>query len=140
MKILTTIPQGSAFSLFLDDERSLHHVTWVSLPITRPWLIVRNFEEFKSAISTYGIPEFISWDHDLGPASMAHGAKTLWQEFDYSQVNEKTGMDCAKWLVEYCLDNNLKLPQYEVHSMNPCGAQNIRGLLDNFVATQTKNS
>lgn len=45
---------------------------------------------------------------------------------------EKTGYDCAKWLVEYCLDNNLKLPKWNIQSANPVGKDNINGLLLSF--------
>lgn len=45
---------------------------------------------------------------------------------------EKTGLDCAKWLVNYCMDKDLNLPAYEVHSMNPAGGKNILSLLQNF--------
>ena len=47
-------------------------------------------------------------------------------------IKEKTGYDCAKWLVEYCLDNDLSLPKYQVHSMNPVGKKNILDYLSNF--------
>ena len=43
---------------------------------------------------------------------------------------EKTGNDCAKWLLEYCYENDLKLPQCMVHSANPVGADNIRKTLE----------
>jgi hypothetical protein len=37
------------------------------------------------------------------------------------------------------MDNNLALPDYVVHSMNPAGGQNIKSLLDQFKEFQTKN-
>ena len=63
-------------------------------------------------IETNGFPNFISFDHDLGL--------------------EESGYDCAKWLVDYCLDHNLHLPEFEVHSQNPVGKENILALLNNF--------
>jgi hypothetical protein len=53
--------------------------------------------------------------------------------------HEKTGMDCAKWLVDYCLDNKLTLPLYNIQSANPSGKDNIDGLLKNFIKYQNKN-
>ena len=53
---------------------------------------------------------------------------------------EKTGYDCAKWLVDYCMDNGLKLPEFEVHSMNPAGGENIRMYLENFKKHQENNN
>ena len=46
-------------------------------------------------------------------------------------MGEKTGFHCAKWLVDYCLDNDLRLPPFQVHSANPVGRQNIQSYLDN---------
>jgi hypothetical protein len=46
---------------------------------------------------------------------------------------EKTGFDCAKWLVEYCLDNKLQLPLYNIQSANPVGKANIDGLFKSFI-------
>jgi hypothetical protein len=54
----------------------------------------------------------------------------------YDSYKEKTGYHCAKWLVEYCLDKNLKLPDFQVHSMNPVGKANIQSYLDNFRRVQ----
>ena len=45
---------------------------------------------------------------------------------------EKTGYDCAKWLVEYCINNNKSLPKYAIQSANPVGRENINSLLTNF--------
>jgi hypothetical protein len=45
---------------------------------------------------------------------------------------EKTGYDCAKWLVEYCIEKDLDLPTYYIHSMNPAGGNNIKKFLDRY--------
>jgi len=52
---------------------------------------------------------------------------------------EKTGMDCAKWLVDYCLDNDEKLPLFSSQSANPPGRDNILSLLTNFKKSQDEN-
>ena len=64
---------------------------------------VRTFTEFKNYILSNGLPSFISFDKDLGKAP------------DYDGYN---GIDCAKWLSEYCKQNNLKYPKYFIHSAN----------------------
>ena len=63
----------------------------------------------------------------------------LWVDYDKSkewqdaQVHiEKTGYECAKWLVDYCIKNGLKCPDYYCHSMNPVGKDKIVGLLGSF--------
>ena len=51
---------------------------------------------------------------------------------------EKTGFDCAKWLVDYCLDNNKSLPLYNIQSANPVGKSNIDSLLINYIRHTNK--
>jgi len=131
--------------LFLDDERKPSQVTWVVLPDVI-FDVVRNYQQFVQYIEHNGLPEFVSFDHDLG----AFHYETLMKISNESNISvfldeinrtnspveidygtEKTGYDCAKWLVEYCFDHGLKFPEYEVHSMNPIGALNIRTYIEN---------
>jgi len=88
--------------LYLDDLR----------PIPEGFIGVRSYAEFVIHIETNDLPDFISFDHDLGL--------------------EESGFDCAKWLVNHCLDHKVKLPGFTVHSQNPVGKQNIESLLNNF--------
>lgn len=108
------------YKLFLDDERDPKFVGWASsrLPgrfegdVTR---ICRTYEEFVACIETHGLPYAISFDHDLGA--------------------DKSGFDCANWLLNKFLDNPgfYEPIIYNVHSMNPVGAKNIRGILGDIV-------
>lgn len=100
---------------------------------------VLNFEQFVKWIELFGLPDAISFDHDL--ADEHYTPEYFWNNYEESKKfqewrrqyhQEKTGMDCAKWLVDYCIDNEKKLPRIFVHSANPVGADNIKGLLDNF--------
>jgi hypothetical protein len=52
---------------------------------------------------------------------------------------EKTGYDSVKWLTDFCMDNNLELPRFLVHSQNPVGKENIEKFLENFKLFQQKN-
>lgn len=114
--------------LWLDDIRDPNSYcgdamgSWAEAytPIYKPFKVVwvKSHNEFVDWITTNGLPDAICFDHDLG-----------WES---EEVETKTGMDCAKWLVEYCLDNNLKLPLYSIQSANPSGKANIDGLLKNF--------
>jgi hypothetical protein len=91
--------------LYLDDIRT---------PRTKGWDIVRSYDEFIGWIEINGLPDMISFDHDLGDETT------------------KTGYDCAKWLVSYCTQNNLPyLPEYNIHSANPVGKANIESYLSN---------
>lgn len=125
-------------NLFLDDIRQPYQVGNYILPIELrvhyrklEWIIVRNYEEFIAHITENGLPELVSFDHDL--ADIHYDPSTWTEGFEYQ---EKTGYNCAKWLVDYCLDNNLKLPTYMVHSMNPIGKERINNLLENFLEYQ----
>ena len=101
---------------------------------------VLDYEQFVQWINLFGLPDAISFDHDL--ADEHYTPEYFWNNYEESKkfqewrgesYQEKTGMDCAKWLVDYCTDNKKKLPEIFVHSANPVGADNIKGLLDNFI-------
>lgn len=128
--------------LWLDDYRNPFLNVEKRVPQEKGTLIwVRNFEEFTQWIYLNGLPDVISFDHDLGDEH--YTPEEYWNCYESSKsyqenqiYKEKTGKDCANWLVEYCLDNNNKLPIFYIHSANPVGADNIRLLLENF---NTKN-
>ncbi|MGK6343616.1 cyclic-phosphate processing receiver domain-containing protein [Chryseobacterium sp. DT-3] len=113
--------------LFLDDIRypvEVYHYTKHDIFLRKDWHIVRNYEQFVNRILEKGLPEMISFDHDL--------ADIQYLKPDSDEYTEKTGYDCAKWLTEYCLDNYLDLPKFYCHSMNPVGKENILSFLENF--------
>ena len=102
--------------LWLDDVRDPLQNDWLNFsPIGKLVNViwVTNYQEFIDWIMTYGLPDAICFDHDLGSY-------------------ETTGYDCAKWLVEYCIDNNKSIPKYAIQSANPVGRENINSLLTNF--------
>lgn len=118
------------YYLFLDDERFPHNVKWMHMPVY-PWIVVRNFNEFKSTIEEKGIPKFISFDHDLADQHYQAMLKECNGEKNVDYGTEKTGYDCAKWLVDYCLEHTYKIPDFQVHSLNPIGKENIETYLNN---------
>ena len=93
------------YRLFLDDERFP--------PEGCDTLVARSYYQFVNTILTRGLPRYISFDHDLGVG--------------------KTGLDCAKWLADYCMDHKLE-PTFEVyvHSQNPVGKANIESFFSSF--------
>jgi hypothetical protein len=124
-----------SYVLFLDDERLPEQVTWVDFPRYEVIHIVRSYNGFVKQLEIYGVPMFVCFDHDL---TDDHYVAML-QENDpnYAGVKnvdygpEKTGYDCAKYLVEFCKKKNVKLPGYVVHSMNPAGKVRIESYLEN---------
>jgi hypothetical protein len=119
--------------LFLDDVRSAEMVFMNTIdPIyenNNEWEIVRSFNEFVSYIEENGLPEFISFDHDL---DFEHYKLENQQDIDYEKMEIKTGFHAAQWLINYCAENKLKLPNYKVHSMNLAGKRNIERILEKF--------
>lgn len=124
--------------LWLDDYRNPMEGQWlVFSPITLEDLKVfwvKSYKEFTDWITENGLPDAICFDHDLG-LEVAFKARSKGMSKRKSRLlkkEEKTGYDAAKWLVDYCMDNDLKLPLYNTQSANPVGKENINRLLINF--------
>lgn len=126
--------------LWLDDVRD---------PFTGSWLEnfapgyyagiddiawVKNFDEFVEYIATRGIPDLICFDHDLGEdVAKRRVSKGMSKRQARAKKREtKSGYDCAKWLVEHCMDQDLNLPYWSVQSANPVGKENIISILYNY--------
>jgi len=134
-----------SYNLFLDDFRSPNSF----LKDIRTWTVVRNYKEFVETIQAKGLPTFISFDHDLSDEHYAifdiiealqqETPLPKYDEIPYKKYEEKTGYHCASWLTEYCKEKKLPLPNYQVHSMNPVGTENIRNLLENYKKHQKEN-
>ena len=80
--------------------------------------IVRTYDDFVKYIIKHGLPDFISFDNDLG--------------LDDNGNLAPDGLAAAKWLV-YESDLDLRNLKYKVHSANPVAAEQIRGLLGNYI-------
>lgn len=120
------------YTLFLDDERFPQDVTWVPVPNHLEIVVVRNYREFVSTIAERGIPSHVSFDHDLADVhyeAMIREVNNL--PADYGV--EKTGFDCAKWLVNFCHVSNAGFPSYAIHSKNPVGAQRIHNYIQDAI-------
>ena len=131
------------YKLFLDDIRepinAFAYTRWEEF-LKDDWVIVRDYNQFVNVIELQWkenntFPEIIAFDHDLD--DQHYLPQPLWGD-DYNKwaeeqnFEEKTGYDCAKWLVDFCIDNDLELPQWYCHSMNPSGRDNINIYLRNF--------
>lgn len=122
--------------LYLDDNRTPRVTSLDNYDIS--WTIVRNYTDFTAHINVHGIPDLISFDHDLADEHMLHlirqaGRPSHLMTIDYNKL-ERTGYHCAKWLCNYCLDNDKRLPKIlTVHSANPVGSDNIITYLNNYI-------
>jgi len=109
--------------LWLDDSRDPFEDDWLNFsPIGKDVIVkwVKSYNEFVDWITFNGLPEGICFDHDLG---------------DVNEKNkfEKTGYDCAKWLVDYCEINNKSIPPYSIQSANTVGKENIDKYFKNYI-------
>ena len=107
--------------LWLDDCRNPFdkRVDWLAYsPIGRDVEVIwiQSVDEFFNYIDNHGLPDGICFDHDLGEDS----------------YDDRTGYDCAMYLIEYCMQHEQDIPAYNVQSSNPVGKENIKSLLDNY--------
>ncbi|CAB4218894.1 hypothetical protein UFOVP1605_55 [uncultured Caudovirales phage] len=124
--------------LWLDDIRNPFENDWlVFSPIEQPFecVWVKSYTDFVKWIKENGLPDAICFDHDLGMevAIEARAKGMSKRKSRQLKKEEKTGYDCAKWLVEFCLDNHLQIPKWNIQSANPVGKDNINGLLKSFI-------
>lgn len=95
------------YRLFIDDLRD---------PPDASWTVARSSSDANSLLEKYGCPDEISFDHDLG--------------------GEDTTIYVVRWLIERDLNTEI-IPEhflFTVHSANPVGAENIRGLLGGYLS------
>ena len=112
--------------IYLDDVRT---------PIDKDWVVVRSYEEFVDKVTQIGLENIhlISLDHDLGDTAMAEWHRNVYHnyELNYDNIEEKTGYDVAKWLVNEWMDGE-PVVDVVVHSANAIGSGNIMGYINNY--------
>lgn len=130
--------------LFLDDLR-MPTDAWIyserikmlekSKTQSCEWTIVRNYEDFCEFIDKFGIPEMVSFDHDLHISHMMH-----YHDFtvktgiiDYSKLKIKTGKHCAEYFVDKWEKAGKPSVQVYVHSANRWGQVEIKNVLKELI-------
>ena len=112
--------------IYLDDVRT---------PLDWDWIIVRNYDQFVSKINEVGLEniELISLDHDLDRTAMVEWSKNTYENYqiDYNNIKEKTGLDCAKWLIEQWKEGK-PVVDVVIHSANAIGSANMMGLINHY--------
>jgi hypothetical protein len=132
-----------SYKLFLDDYRKpedcvtyMHSRIGQKNPIylEKDWVVVLNYDEFVTTVKKRGVPYLVSFDHDLAPEH--YTPEQYWDDYEASRewqgqqvYEEKTGLDCARWITAYCIKRDIPFPEIIVHSMNPVGTQRI---IDHF--------
>jgi hypothetical protein len=115
--------------LYLDDVR---------IPTDGSWQVVKNYNEFTAHVRLNGLEnyEVISLDHDLGDEAMTEFYNNALPNYTLNYdniINEKTGLDCVKWLVAESMNKSIPLPQIYIHSANPIGSANMMGYINNYL-------
>lgn len=125
--------------LWLDDIRNPFDGDWIKKYAPRfendgEIIWVKNYNDFIQWIIKNDLPYMIAFDHDLGEdVAKAKVAKGMSKKQARLQKKEAiSGYECAKWLVDYCIDNDAELPLFVVQSANPVGKENIMKLLNNY--------
>jgi hypothetical protein len=104
---------------YYEKDNGTHEVIWV-----------KDYHEFVDWIQENGLPTEIGFDHDLADVVYSKRGNI---DMIKSTWKEKTGMDAAKWLVDYCIEHKKGIPQFFVQSANPVGKKNIISLLNNAI-------
>lgn len=87
--------------VYLDDIRT---------PATdHAWIVVRTAQEAIGLINT-GNVQYISFDHDLGD-------------------NVPSGYDVAKHIERLCFMQEIRCPEWNIHSANPVGRRYIEAAM-----------
>ncbi len=100
------------WKLFIDDQ-------WddPEMPFRHPpagFIPARSSAEAIRLVEENGLPTFISFDHDLG--------------------NDDSSMIFLNWLIENHYD--AIVPDYQIHSANPPGRDNIRSKMSSWKRSQ----
>ena len=114
--------------IYLDDVRT---------PLDPDWVVVRDYYEFVAKVEEVGLENIdtISLDHDLGDQAMIEYYTNVKNNYtlDYENIQEKTGYDCCKYLVEKSIETEIPIPLVYVHSANPIGSSNMMGYINNYL-------
>ena len=122
------------YNLFLDDVRIPEHCyEYIPDPryLSLEWHIVRSHEDFiktlESKWESGEFPALVSFDHDLHDEhydrSMFHGVNAY--ENAYKRFTYPTGRRSAEFLVKFCKEKNISMPECLIHTMNPAGKVRI---------------
>jgi hypothetical protein len=127
------------YNLFLDDYRIPEDCLKYKDDErygTETWVIVKSHEAFVTMLETRWeiseFPKLVSFDHDLDDE---HYDRAMWRGVEaYEQVavnfTEPTGRRSAEFLVSFCREQNIPLPECLIHTMNPAGEVRIKRTLN----------
>jgi len=106
--------------IFLDDYRKPNK--YVNMNINRVY-------------QAYSYSDFVSLLNNL--YNKYNRIDEVWFDHDLGDVNDGTGLDCAKYLVDFCIEHEISLPEYHIQSANPVGRVNIDSYLKSYLKSLT---
>ena len=124
------------YRIYLDDIRTPKSPNNEWIEGVEEWTVVRSYDEFVQKVNSVGLEniEIISLDHDLGDTAMNEWLYGVTKNYsiNYDNITEKTGYDCAKWLVSQWMDGK-PVVRVVTHSANAIGSANIMGYVNNYL-------
>lgn len=100
-----------AVNLHLDSLRDRYY---------RDSIRVWDYDEFTSFIRHFHLPDLVLFEYDLD--------------------EEQQSYECAKFLINYCLENNLHLPSFKVYGISHNSRKDLRSLLADFQTRALKSN
>jgi hypothetical protein len=100
--------------LFIDDDAGKPGIASFRNPPDDSWMVARSSSEAIALIKAHGVPEIISFDHDLG--LLVDGS-----------------VDTSMKVIDYLIDNHYDSEvEFLIHSQNPIGALNIEAKIKSW--------
>ena len=133
-------------NFFLDDQRNPEHA-YLHLDTGIPkvslvehsdihqddWVIMRTYDEFVKCVKYLGLPDVVSFDHDLDEEHIKHYFMVTQDTgvIEYGNLKVKTGKHCADFLVQEWVKQGKPKPiKTFVHSANRWGQIEIKKVLE----------
>lgn len=127
------------YNLFLDDIRIpsdcstyINDKRYTELE----WDIVRSYDEFTKHIEEMynagAFPRLVSFDHDLDHEHYDPSMFVSLEAYEnaYKGFTIPTGRKAAEYLVNFCREKQIAIPECLVHTMNPAGEIRILNTLN----------
>ena len=93
------------------------------------WLIVRSYDDFVKTVKEKGVPNVVSFDNDLSQEQTGYFVRNHEKNDFNVDVYNDNGISCARFLIQYCKEQNKPLPTYYVHSANYHAVDFIENLM-----------
>lgn len=129
------------YNIFLDDQFRPFDIfckTNNKLYQEQQFVVVKSKDQFVGYIEEQfkkdrSYPSFISFDYHLAPVNMRVTDDRCIYYGDETYIPD--GVECAEWIVEFCRKNNLLIPKYFIHDVNPIGRKLINKVFNSVGAT-----